>query len=110
MRDERIRELVIIANKNRRINRRVNEHQLNLAYTMIKEGYKLKAIMNAYPNVTQHLYNELFKLITLMQREGKRTYIMQSKQPYWQTEDEMIIPNYTFEGLSIVEQEIYKAL
>jgi hypothetical protein len=108
--DKKIKELVKKSNFNRKPYRFVNENMLNNAYIMITQGYRFKDLKQQYNNFTIRIYYALFNLMIEWQHEQPKVHIQYVKQPYWQTEDEMIIPNYTFEGLSIVEQEIYKGL
>jgi hypothetical protein len=79
-------------------------------YRMIKDGAKFGEIEAIY-GCSYRLYDNIWKFIIDEAREANRPFIQpEHKMPYWETEDEMLIPDYKVSDLKGEELEIFSKL
>jgi hypothetical protein len=108
--NSRIEQIMISTNRTKKMYKRLNQGQLTNAYIMIVNGYTYKEVKKSCLYMGIKTYYALFKLMNEWQRKEINNIIPYIERRYWQTEEEMIIPNYTYEGLSDVEKLIYNEL
>jgi hypothetical protein len=105
----RMSHIVMMSNSKRTPNRYITENQLKNALIMIENGYTFNQIMGSFPNFSTKVYRKLFDLVILKNKQETK-YIPKTKEPYWTSEDEMIVQPYNVGELWGAELEILNSL
>jgi hypothetical protein len=105
----RMSYIVKMANARRQPNRFITENQAKNALIMIENGYTYNQIIDTFPNVSMRVYHHLFDLVSIKNKTDIN-YIPKPKEPYWTSEDEMIVKPYGVQDLKGAELEILNSL
>lgn len=111
LRDERNKHLARIANRvnqARKPNRRISQKRMIQLYLDIKNGVAMNELNDRYP-MSYKLYSILVKFIMQNNRQDRDNGANEERR-YWQTEDEMLIPEYKADDLIGEELEIFSKL
>lgn len=82
-------------------------YHIKRAYDLIREGTAL-ADLPKNLGITPRCYSQIFYLIVKVRKSKEPTMgWMTEKEPYWTSEEEMIVENYKYETLSTSEKLIY---
>ena len=113
LRDERNKHLARIANRvnqARKPSRRISQKRMIQLYLDVKNGVPMPELEIKYP-MSHKLYAMLIEFI-MKTRKDERKEEERPCEPmrYWETEDEMLIPDYKVNDLKGEELEIFRKL
>ena len=107
-----IAETTRIVNANQKTYKNISYNQCHRAFMMIEAGYTFKDIQKAIPSISIWVYNQIFADLIQQRKLDSEVEIevKYHKQPYWTSEDEMIVQPYNVGELWGAELEILNSL